>query len=144
MAYRGRVSYNTRMAKQARNRPSSSVLPVMIIGGVIVVALLAFSFRRMASQRSQTAPATQTASAAPAPTETTDTAHEAEIAKVPRIKVGELRDLIAKNAVTVIDVRDAESYLSSHIPGSLHIPMTRIDGEVPYLPKGKPIVTYCT
>ena len=46
--------------------------------------------------------------------------------------------------MTVIDVRDAQSYVNAHIPGSLHIPMARIDGEVPYLPKGKPIVTYCT
>ena len=120
-------------------------MPVMIIGGIIVVALLAFSFRRMASQKAGSAPPPQTASGAPAAaTETTDPAHEAQVAKVPRIKVQDLRDLIAKNAVTVIDVRDADSYLAGHIPGALHIPMTRIDGEVPYLPKGKPIVTYCT
>jgi rhodanese-like protein len=131
------------MAKQARDR-SSSVMPVMIVGGIIVVALLAFSFRRMGNQRTQSAPPPQTASSAPAASETTDPAHEAEVAKVRRVKVEELRDLIAKNAVTVIDVRDAQSYLNAHIPGSLHIPMTRLDGEVPYLPKGKPIVTYCT
>lgn len=132
------------MAKQPRNSNSSSVLPVMIIGGVIVIALLAFSFRRMASSRTQSAPPQAATTASPQTATTTETAHEAEIAQVPRIKPQELRDLIARNAVTVIDVRDADSYLASHIPGSLHIPMARIDGEVPYLPKGKPIVTYCT
>jgi hypothetical protein len=128
------------MAKQPRSRNSSSMLPVMIIGAVIVIALLAFSFRRMAGSRTESAPAP-----APAPqTATVDTAHEGQVAQVARIKPQELRDLIAQNAVTVIDVRDADSYLASHIPGALHIPMARIDGEVPYLPKGKPIVTYCT
>jgi hypothetical protein len=132
------------MAKQPRARNSSSMLPVMIIGGILVVALLAFSFRRMASSRTESA-APQTASTSSAPPPPTDTAaHETQVAQVPRIKPQELRDLIARNAVTVIDVRDADSYLASHIPGALHIPMARIDGEVPYLPKGKPIVTYCT
>ena len=37
-----------------------------------------------------------------------------------------------------------EQFVASHIPGSLHIPVARIEGEIPYLPKGKTIVTYCT
>ena len=114
-------------------------MPVMIIGTIVVAALLAFSLRRLANK-----PAAPPA--APPATASTATAepHDPNIDKVPRIKPQELRDLIAKNAVTVIDVRDANSYLASHIPGSLHIPMARIDGEIPYLPKDKPIVTYCT
>ncbi|MGZ7080955.1 MAG: rhodanese-like domain-containing protein, partial [Thermoanaerobaculia bacterium] len=66
-----------------------------------------------------------------------------ELDTVPRIKPQELRDRIARGEVTVIDVRDAQSYLAGHIPGALHIPMTRLDGDVPYLPKDKPIVTSC-
>ncbi len=56
----------------------------------------------------------------------------------------ELRQKVALSEVTVIDVRDADAYLAAHIPGSLHIPMSRIEGEIPYLPREKPIVTYCT
>lgn len=121
-------------------------MPVMIIGAIIVVALLAFSLRRLATSRDQ-APAPQAPATASQPPTTSSTVAEptsAEVAHVARIKPAELRDLIAKNAVTVIDVRDADSFLNSHIPGALHIPMARIDGEIPYLPKGKPIVTYCT
>ena len=121
-------------------------MPVMIIGAIIVVGLLAFSLRRIATSRNQPAPA-QTSTSAPAPTTSSAAPAEentAELASVARIKPTELRDLIAKNAVTVIDVRDADSYLNKHIPGALHIPMARIDGEIPYLPKDKPIVTYCT
>ena len=113
----------------------------MVIGTIVVAALLAFSLRRMANSQPATpapppaAAATATATAEP---------HDPSLDKVARIKPQELRDLIARNAVTVIDVRDANSFLASHIPGSLHIPMARIDGEIPYLPKDKPIVTYCT
>ena len=117
-------------------------MPVMIIGALIVIGLLAFAFRRMAGSSTPPAPAPGQTATAPPPA--VDTAHELEVSKVPRIKPEQLRDLIAQNAVTVIDVRDANSYTNGHIPGSLHIPLARIDGEVPYLPKGKPIVTYCT
>lgn len=60
------------------------------------------------------------------------------------VSVAELKALLDRGAVTVIDVRNAEPYLASHIPGALQIPLTRIQGEIPYLPKGKRIVTYCS
>jgi len=63
---------------------------------------------------------------------------------MPRISVADLHDRLAKNEVTLIDVRDADAYLEAHIPGAMHIPLARIDGEISYLPKGKQIVTYCT
>jgi rhodanese-related sulfurtransferase len=44
----------------------------------------------------------------------------------------------------VIDVRDVDAYLAGHIEGALQIPLSYIAGEVPYLRRGKPIVTYCT
>lgn len=66
------------------------------------------------------------------------------IAAVPRIKAGEVLQKYEAKQVTIIDVRDVDSYKARHIPGSLHIPLSYIAGEVPYLPKDKPIVTYCT
>lgn len=68
----------------------------------------------------------------------------AEVAHVPRSTPEQLLAMIEKKDVTIIDVRDKDSYLARHIPGALHIPLAYIQGEVPYLPKGKPIVTYCT
>lgn len=61
-----------------------------------------------------------------------------------RITIEELKPLYDRGEVTLIDVRDAGSFLQAHIPGALQIPLARIDGETPYLPKGKLIVTYCT
>jgi hypothetical protein len=63
---------------------------------------------------------------------------------VPRITVAELSPLVKSGEVTVIDVRAADNYLSAHIPGSLHIPLSFIEQEAPYLPRAKRIVTYCT
>jgi predicted sulfurtransferase len=55
-----------------------------------------------------------------------------------------LAAMIARGEVIVIDVRDADAYIAGHIEGALHIPLSYIAGEVPYLRKGKPIVAYCT
>ena len=63
-------------------------------------------------------------------------------ATVPRITPADLQQRMA--GVTIIDVRHADNYTFAHIPGSLHIPLSFIEQEAPYLPKGKPIVTYCT
>lgn len=61
-----------------------------------------------------------------------------------RISVDELKPLFDRGEVTIIDVRTADQYAQSHIPGSLQIPLARIDGEAQYLPKDKLIVAYCS
>jgi rhodanese-related sulfurtransferase len=81
------------------------------------------------------------AAAAPAPVAT---AASAQAESFPRISINEVKTLADSGAVTIIDVRDSDSYLASHVAGALHIPLSRIEGEIPYLPKGKKIVTYCT
>jgi hypothetical protein len=63
---------------------------------------------------------------------------------VTRIAAEDLRDQLNAGAVTLIDVRDANSFAASHIPGSIHIPFASMEGMVDTIPKGKPIVTYCT
>jgi hypothetical protein len=69
--------------------------------------------------------------------------HEAELA-VPRMTVAEFAEKAARNEAVAIDVRDINTYLAGHIPGSLHIPTEYIQGELPWLPRDKTIVTYCT
>lgn len=78
----------------------------------------------------------------PAATQTTQ--EPQELVNVPRTQLADAKKLVDSGAVTIIDVRDADSFIASHIPGALQIPLARIEGEVDYLPKGKPILTYCT
>ena len=61
-----------------------------------------------------------------------------------RIAFDDFKQQLDAGQITVIDVRGIDQFLASHIPGALHIPVARIEGEIPYLPKGKTIVTYCT
>lgn len=63
---------------------------------------------------------------------------------IPRLSAEDLRAKVNRNEVTVIDVRDAESYKTAHIPGALHIQFASLEGMIDTIPKGKQIVLYCT
>jgi 3-mercaptopyruvate sulfurtransferase SseA len=110
---------------------------VYIVGGALAAALVAFAIWHAYQPKQSVAVTT------PAPTTTPTTTHD-ETASVPRIEQDDLLAHLKAGGVTIVDVRDADAFLASHIPGALHIPLARVEGEVPYLPKAKPIVTYCT
>ena len=61
-----------------------------------------------------------------------------------RMTVAELQERIAKNDVTIVDVRAAAAYQQSHIKGSINIPLEQVASRAGELPKGKTIVTYCS
>ncbi|MBN1658193.1 MAG: rhodanese-like domain-containing protein [Anaerolineae bacterium] len=46
------------------------------------------------------------------------------------------------NPPTVIDVRSAESYAESHIPGAITIPKDDLEESLDQIPRGRPVVTY--
>jgi 3-mercaptopyruvate sulfurtransferase SseA len=66
------------------------------------------------------------------------------VESVPRIDARQLNARLARGEVVLIDVRAADAYMASHIAGAMHIPVDYIEGELSYLPRGKPIVAYCT
>jgi predicted sulfurtransferase len=63
---------------------------------------------------------------------------------VRRVTVTELKDLLAKNAAVVIDVRNQASYDAAHIKGAKLIPEADVLKHIDELPKDKLIVTYCS
>jgi hypothetical protein len=107
---------------------------VMAIG-VAVVGLSALVFAGVAAMRGGRA-------ATPAATSTV--AAMTSLESVPRMTPAVLREKIDRGEVVVIDVRDIDSYTASHIIGAMHIPVSYIESELSYLPRGKPIVAYCT
>ena len=58
---------------------------------------------------------------------------------------GELRDLLRQNdgAFVLADVREANEWAGGHIPGAVHVPLSRFAAAVAKLPKDKKIVFYC-
>lgn len=106
---------------------------LLVIAGAAAIALIAWVTLRNTTRKPQpAAPAVQL----PQP--------PSELAGVPRTTIGHAAEEIEKGRVRLIDVRDADSYIAGHIPGALQIPLMRIESEVGYLPRDKPIITYCT
>ena len=129
---------------------------VMAIGVIAIAALVGWALTRqvepqIAAPVEQTTAAqppvvdTATFTAPPSAPSSTATASAAPINDedaVPRIRVSDLKARLGD--VTIIDVRDDNGFRMGHIPGSLHIPFARIEGEAARLPRNKPIVTVCT
>lgn len=113
---------------------------VFAVAAIAVVGLVAF-----AVVRSNKPPAQEAAAPSPAAAPSVEPgAAPAVPANVPFIEQAAAKQLVDANNVTMLDVRDADAYLAQHVPGALQIPLSRVEGEVPYLPKGKVIVAYCT
>jgi 3-mercaptopyruvate sulfurtransferase SseA len=67
-------------------------------------------------------------------------------ADVPRVSVEDAVAAIQSGKAVVVDVRSAQAYQASHIPGALSIPLAEIEANPTgvNLDKAKWIITYCT
>jgi len=67
-------------------------------------------------------------------------------ADVPRVSVEDAVAAIQSGEAVVVDVRSAQAYQDSHIPGALSIPLAEIETNPTgvNLDKAKWIITYCT
>jgi Rhodanese-like domain len=128
--------------------PRFNVL-IGLIAAFTILGLIALAVRQKYSQPlapvSAATPAPSPVSAnetpaAPSPSEFTAT----EVAAAPRISVKEAKRLVDEGGAVVIDVRNIDNYAAGHISGSLQIPLEYVQGEIPWFPKDKKLITYCT
>ena len=124
----------------------NAVYAVMTAGAIAVLALVGWalyrSFNAPVASSIVTAP---TSTNAPLPVPTASASDdEAAKAAVARISAEELHQRVEKNEVTLIDVRLKEGWDAGHIKGAMHIPLASIESYLSYIPRDKPIVTYCT
>jgi len=117
---------------------ASAVYAVMTAGAMAVLALVGWAL-----YRSFNAPVATAVLTPPPPTRTSGD-DEAAKAAVPRISVDDLHRRMQSNAITLIDVRTKEGWNSGHIAGAIHIPLASVESYLSYIPRDKPIVTYCT
>ena len=152
------------MAKPRHDDPppagSRNALIIMALGGIAVAALVVWALTRTVEPTPDipTPVAATTETFTPSPTATTTPLPPSattlnptiapptgeSTASVPRMAAEDVREKLRANEIVLVDVRDAAAYSTSHIPGALHIPFASVEGAMKSLPKGKPIVTYCT
>ena len=71
-------------------------------------------------------------------------AYAQDLAKAPRISIDELKTLMVKKQVVIVDVRDPQSFAEGHIPGAVNVPFDFLPNHVDEWKKDKRlIVTYC-
>jgi phage shock protein E len=63
---------------------------------------------------------------------------------VPRISIDEVKALMAKKQVLLIDVRDPQSFAEGHMPGAINVPFDHIPKHVDaWKTEKRLLVTYC-
>jgi hydroxyacylglutathione hydrolase len=60
-----------------------------------------------------------------------------------RVSPAELDDLLAEDAVILIDIRNAGEVERGRIPGSANIPLAQLRNRLDMLPTDKPVVVHC-
>jgi rhodanese-related sulfurtransferase len=112
------------------------VVAVLTFVGLALISLVAWALTRDPGETATSVPVVQASAAAPA-----DHAHPHDFETV---SAEELKAGLEAGTMIVLDVRTIDQYSAQHVAGALQIPLTRVEGEIPYLPKDKLIVTYCT
>ena len=60
-----------------------------------------------------------------------------------RVSIEETRALLSEEAVTILDIRDEQSYAAGHLPEAMHVKEINIDDFVADQDKEKPLLVYC-
>ena len=62
---------------------------------------------------------------------------------VQQVESRDLRESLARNAVTLVDVRNQVEWDEGHIPGAIHIPLGYLPDRISEVPRSKPVVLQC-
>jgi 3-mercaptopyruvate sulfurtransferase SseA len=75
-----------------------------------------------------------------------DSALPSSEAAVPRVSLDDAKAAVENGTAIIVDVRSAESFAISHIPGAINIPLGLIESNPSTLDldKNEWIITYCT
>jgi|MudIll2142460700_1097286.scaffolds.fasta_scaffold27376_5 3-mercaptopyruvate sulfurtransferase SseA len=117
------------MANKRKNR---SVVPVALIGIGVILILGALAWYINAT------------SAKPSTVPVAADAQEGSDSQVTRVSLADAKAAYDSGSAVFLDVRDAEAYEASHIPGAILIPVYEVQDRIDELDPSAWIITYCT
>jgi hypothetical protein len=123
---------------------------ILIIGSIVVIAAGAILILSALPGGSPAATAPQSSApqaSAPqntAPQAAPTTAAELPYPEIVRVSLGDAKAAFDLKQAVYLDVRDADSYASSHIPGAVSIPLNDLETRLKELDPNAWILTYCT
>lgn len=115
-----------------------------LVGAAIVAGIFVLTDRGSEPLSTEQNPVAGTPQQAQPATPQMPPVSEIDIAQVRRIDAQETKRLLDAGEAITIDVRDVQSYVAGHVPGALQIPLQYVPGEIPWFPRDKTIITYCT
>ncbi|MBI5563743.1 MAG: hypothetical protein HY870_02535 [Chloroflexi bacterium] len=94
-------------------------------------------------------PASTPTATAPSALQTAPQAAPTASAEIPypeivRVSLGDAKAAYDLKQAVYLDVRDADSYANSHIPGAVSIPLNNLEARLKDLDPNAWILTYCT
>ena len=108
-----------------------SILLLMAGGVLLILAAAVFLLQNGAIRATPTSPATS--------------GHDEETyPEIERVSLEEAKAALNAGIALFVDVRGADAYAMSHIPGSLSIPLAEIETRLSELDPNQWIITYCT
>lgn len=118
---------------QKRAQPASSTGPIILIAIGVVLILIVLILSLMNAQAGGTQANGQSTAASDIP-----------YPEIDRVSLSEALTAFNANAAIFVDVRSAESYNQSRIPGAINIPLDQIETTIPDLERDAWIILYCT
>lgn len=118
---------------------------VLIIGSIAIILVGALLILSAMPTVGPAAPAP--AASAPqngAPPAAQPTPAEIPYPEIVRVGLGDAKAAYDLKQAVYVDVRDADSYASGHIPGALSIPLNNLEARLKELDPNAWILTYCT
>lgn len=120
---------------------SSNQRVILIAGSLVIIAAGAILILSAVTGGSPTA--------APAAAVTQSALPSAAPAEIPypeivRVRLGNAKAAYDLKQATFLDVRDAESYANSHVPGAISIPLAELEARLKEIDPNAWILTYCT
>ena len=123
---------------------------ILIVGSIVIIAAGAILILSAMPGGSPSAAAPKTtaptAPQAGAPQAAAPAAAPTEEAypDIVRVSLGNAKAAYDLKQATFVDVRDADSYANSHIPGAKSIPLAELENRLGELDPNAWIITYCT
>jgi 3-mercaptopyruvate sulfurtransferase SseA len=111
-----------------RKKKSPFPIYLAIGGGLLLIAIAIF----LVNQNTATNPLTASSN------------EEVQVATIERVTVKDAKDALDAGTAIFVDVRAADVYAVSHIPGALSIPLEDVEARLSELNPDQWIITYCT
>jgi 3-mercaptopyruvate sulfurtransferase SseA len=122
--------------KKRKQPPSSSKTPLLVLaaGSLLLVLTAALIF-------TQNNPASRPTAA---PTAASAASSDLPFPEVERVSLADARAALEDGSAVFVDVRSADVFAISHVPGAVNIPSTDILARLSELDPNRWIITYCT